>query len=395
MTTRGFRSRFRGLPLLGVLIPVLLLYGCAAPKAARSFTHAAKSHPDRAAWVAAVPSWSAAAAQPDTAALASLLRYWKAPVSAAAVDEWYRNQGPQFAPEHRPVYLARAWDLWACPSAGTPDALKARIRNRVPVLLAMEDTGRTPPRRSLAVVAGYDDVNADFLCYDGSPQPRIVPYAQLESRWRSADNWMLTVCPPDAARWELTAAEHVGRAAFYESKKDYERAIRDYEAALASGVQDPAALYASLGTAHRAAGRADEAESFYRKAIGLDSRNAKAFNNLAYLLAERTNRLDEAASLARTAALLDPTSPMVMDTLGFVLYQQGRYEESAAVLERARARAVWLPASQQMAIAMHLVWAHYRGGQLHLAREVLAEVLGMDPAFPVPEELRPLVPSDS
>jgi len=50
----------------------------------------------------------------------------------------------------------------------------------------------------------------------------------------------------------------------------------------------------------------DEAERYYRKAIKKDSKNADAYNNLAWLYYTKKENLDEAEVLALKAIELNP-----------------------------------------------------------------------------------------
>ena len=139
------------------------------------------------------------------------------------------------------------------------------------------------------------------------------------------------------------------------------------------------------------ANNTEKAEVAYRDAISLDDHNGRAYNNLAYLLAEHSTSLDEAVSLARQAMRLEPTNPLAIDTLGFALYQQGKYKEASDILARARARARWSSAGTQIEIGLHLAWAHVKAGNPHFAKEMLADILKIDPKAKIPPDLRKLL----
>lgn len=369
----------------------MLLGGCAAPAPCRPFLQDVRRVPDRSAFIEHVPPFRAPESPADSsAALSSVLRYWKKPVSAAEVDRWYDDHPFHLDPDAQPVRCAWDHDLWAYLGWGSLKELKARLRSGLPVMVRLQRQALNPLTRRYAVVIAYSDVSGCVLCHAGERQPVAFSYDRFLREWRAQGHWMLVPCPPDHPAWELSGAERASRGQFHEARRDYDRAIADYEAALESDPRDDG-LYVRLGNMHRALGHAAEAEAMYRRALELDARNPRACNNLAYLLAEHSKSLAEAVALARRALLLAPANPLVIDTLGFALYQQGHYREAADTLEKARARARWQPAATQVEIGMHLAWAHHRNGQDHLARQVLREVLELEPGLEVPAQLQPLL----
>jgi len=79
----------------------------------------------------------------------------------------------------------------------------------------------------------------------------------------------------------------------------------------------------------------DQAETYFRKVIASDPKNATALNYLGYMLADRGTRLDEALSLIRRAVALDPQNGAYLDSLGWVHFKMGKYDLAEATLRRA------------------------------------------------------------
>jgi tetratricopeptide (TPR) repeat protein len=79
----------------------------------------------------------------------------------------------------------------------------------------------------------------------------------------------------------------------------------------------------------------DEAESYFRKVLAADPKNATALNYLGYMLADRGTRLDEALSLIRRAVVLDPQNGAYLDSLGWVHFKMGKYDLAEAALRKA------------------------------------------------------------
>jgi tetratricopeptide (TPR) repeat protein len=347
--------------------------------------------PEKAAFVEHVPPFRAPEIATDSSdALSSILRYWNPSVSVADVQAWYGEHPFHLDRDAQPVRCASEHDVWAYRSRGSLKELKARLRAGIPVLVRLQEKPPNPETRFYAVVVAYSDTRESLLAYTGEKQPVALSYDRFLREWRAQDHWMVAACTPDYPKQELSGPEYLSRGQFYEVRRDYPRAAADYRDALRSIPRDDA-LYVRLGNVYRLQGLTKEAEAVYRGALEIDSHNARACNNLAYLLAEGSKSLDEAVALARRALLLAPANPLVIDTLGFALYQQGKYREAADMLEKARARARWMPSGTQVQIGLHLVWAHHRSGQDHLARQVLRDLLALEPDLEVPPELQPLV----
>jgi DNA-binding winged helix-turn-helix (wHTH) protein/TolB-like protein/Flp pilus assembly protein TadD len=88
----------------------------------------------------------------------------------------------------------------------------------------------------------------------------------------------------------------------------------------------------------------EEARAFYREAIALDPKFARAYASLAMTYAmdyrlggpgESSRALDRAFELAETARLIDPDVPQVYWALGFVHAQSRRHEQSIQALMHA------------------------------------------------------------
>ncbi len=107
-----------------------------------------------------------------------------------------------------------------------------------------------------------------------------------------------------------------------------QRSLGQLPAALASfdkaGKANPSNTGAFLnqGMVLEAMNKKQEATDIYNKVLGMDSGNAVALNNLAFLSADAGKDLDQAMSLAERAKKQAPSSPDISDTLGYVYYQK-------------------------------------------------------------------------
>jgi len=110
----------------------------------------------------------------------------------------------------------------------------------------------------------------------------------------------------------LTPEEHLNLGVTYERSGEFDQAIREYQ--LAAKKLPIAFLH--LGNAYFLKNDWDQAEIYFKKAIGKDANNAAAHNNLAWLYYQRGKNLEQAEALAQKALELDPSkSSIYRDTL--------------------------------------------------------------------------------
>ncbi len=101
----------------------------------------------------------------------------------------------------------------------------------------------------------------------------------------------------------LTPEEHLNLGVAYERKGEFDKAIREYQAAAKK--LPIAFLY--LGNTYFLKNDWDQAEIYFKKAIEKDGKNAAAYNNLAWLYFQRGENLEQAEALAQKALELDPS----------------------------------------------------------------------------------------
>ncbi|MFH1679681.1 MAG: DUF2723 domain-containing protein [Candidatus Eisenbacteria bacterium] len=142
-------------------------------------------------------------------------------------------------------------------------------------------------------------------------------------------------------------------------------------------------LFAALAAA---AGRPEEADSLFERALRGAGGQAGIANRYAWFLAEEGRRLDRALSLAREARALDPGDPWFADTEGWVLYRLDRTAEASASLEEAL-RLGHPGADLRYRLGLALVRSGRRGG----GEERLAEALDLDPGSAYAPEARALL----
>jgi tetratricopeptide (TPR) repeat protein len=91
--------------------------------------------------------------------------------------------------------------------------------------------------------------------------------------------------------------------------------------------KDPAnaSLYTAKGQMYERRGDVEGAKKNYTQALTINSSDAHAGNNLAYILAEEGKDLQTALNWAQSARRSQPEDPSVADTLGWIYYKMGNH----------------------------------------------------------------------
>jgi putative PEP-CTERM system TPR-repeat lipoprotein len=138
---------------------------------------------------------------------------------------------------------------------------------------------------------------------------------------------------------------------------------------------DDAAIRMVRAQHAHSAGDSSVAIGDYERVVELDSNNAIAHNNLAWLYEERGD--GRALPTAQRAFDLAPDSPQIQDTYGWLLVEGGQLDNGVAILREA-----WEQAPEIGDIGYHLAEGLARRGERDEAREVLEKTLENDDDFP-------------
>jgi tetratricopeptide (TPR) repeat protein len=98
-------------------------------------------------------------------------------------------------------------------------------------------------------------------------------------------------------------------------------------------------VFCSLGFIAWEHTNAEEAVSWYEKALSLDANNPTALNGLGYVLACEGKDVARALTCCRKAVDSDPENPAYLDSLGWAYYRLGFEAEAREYLSRALERA--------------------------------------------------------
>jgi tetratricopeptide (TPR) repeat protein len=129
-------------------------------------------------------------------------------------------------------------------------------------------------------------------------------------------------------------APYLEKGHIFVAKGDDERALREYKEAEKN---DPAGAQGllNIGMVHQRHQRWAQAEEAYLTVIKRQPRNAVAYNNLAWMFAERKVKLPQALEWAKKAVALESQVPVFHGTLGWVYRAQGDLPKAEQSLRTA------------------------------------------------------------
>jgi tetratricopeptide (TPR) repeat protein len=249
--------------------------------------------------------------------------------------------------------FARRAGFWARQYRGSLDDVRQKIAFGVPLIVL----GKFNDNYHYFIVFGFDDNREVVHAHSDTRKNLSISYKKFEETWTRANHWTLLACPPQAARWRLSAIEHNSLGIFYEQRGWLDDARAHFSRAAALEPQNPRFIF-NMGNTYLGEQKFETAARFYRRVLELDAQDADAMNNLAYAFAALGENLDEAAALAKKAAELAPEKrAYALDTLGLVRFQQGKFAEAIRIFEDARAATAERDTELRRMIDEHLAAA--------------------------------------
>jgi tetratricopeptide (TPR) repeat protein len=285
--------------------------------------------------------------------------------------------------------LLRARGLWLYVAAESePGEARRWARRGVPVIVYMQSLAMDDQSRFPAVLVAYDPEDKQYLVYTGARDPFTIDGETWRLMRKHAQHAYLYIAPESWDDPAMHAAMLHARGRWWMKDAAYMRAIKDFNRALEQAPDQPD-LYVELADAYFFTGDFAQAEPLYRAALALDELNARAMNNLAYMLLSEGRETNEALHLARNAVMRQPDNPRYLHTLGWAHQKNEQKTEAVRAWKRARTRAVTtLSPEEQAAIAWRLARHYSENGQAHLARQVVSDILSLHPGIIVPDDLQ-------
>jgi tetratricopeptide (TPR) repeat protein len=202
------------------------------------------------------------------------------------------------------VAAARAHGMLVYPIAKELESLLTEVASGNPVLVMQNLRFGWWPQWHFAVVIGYDAGEQDLILHTDTRKREAIDLEVFSNTWGRADNWAVTILPPD--RVPATAKP----LRFLQSAHDLETTGRTtaagiaYETAETTWPDQPAAPMARGNLAWQL-GHRSEATGHFLRTVKRFPEFAEGWNNLAFAL-QASGCASTAAQAARCAAALAP-----------------------------------------------------------------------------------------
>jgi tetratricopeptide (TPR) repeat protein len=180
----------------------------------------------------------------------------------------------------------------------------------------------------------------------------------------------------------LFPAPHVERGHILLARNNAAGAILEYQIAQQKDPKRSVGL-TNVGMAEQSRGRWAEAERAYLAAVKIEPKNVVAYNNLAWMAADRKVNLGSALQWAQKAVSLAPAVPEVVGTLGWVYRAQGDLAKAEETLRRAASLK-----PERADVAYNLGRVCLERGKTKEGLAQLQKALALDPAFAGAAEAR-------
>jgi tetratricopeptide (TPR) repeat protein len=161
-----------------------------------------------------------------------------------------------------------------------------------------------------------------------------------------------------------------------------EQAIQLIAAAI-NGRPKDADLMIRAGMIFEKIQRWDEARNAYERALQIDSGNALAKNNLAWVLVEHGGNIDQALKLAQQAKEKLVDNLQVTNTIGWIYYKKGIYKTASNYLKECADKD-----QKNATFQYQLGMTYSKLGNREDARRALLNALTLDPKFPEAQSAR-------
>lgn len=165
-----------------------------------------------------------------------------------------------------------------------------------------------------AVLVGYDLQRNEVILRSGTTRRETLTLTTFNHTWARSGKWAMIVLRPGEMSERIEATKYAPAIVALERIGDLEAAKRGYDAGITRWPMD---LVLRIGAGNMAykSGDLSRAEEHYRAAVAAHPTSDAALNNLAQVLADRS-QLDEAIEFAaRAVAINGPQASTAKNTL--------------------------------------------------------------------------------
>jgi len=178
-------------------------------------------------------------------------------------------------------------------------------------------------------------------------------------------------------------------AQLYYSQKQYDKAIKQFEIVLSLEPQNTEVMFL-LGALYLENEDEGRAIDLFEKALALKPDHDAVLNSLAYLYAQRGEQLDRAWEMIERALAIDPDNGAYLDTKGWIAFQKGDMDTALKELRQAQAKL------DDPVIFEHLGDVYFRIKDLDQARKNWEKSLELNSEQPsVMKKIQAITPRES
>ncbi len=159
----------------------------------------------------------------------------------------------------------------------------------------------------------------------------------------------------------------------YYSQKEYAKAISQFEKVLALNPMDNADLVYLVGSLYLEVKNKPKALELFDRTLKIDPNHDEALNSLGYLYAQDDTRLDEALALVERAVKIAPTNGAYLDSLGWIYFKKGDSAKALEYLNKAN------DLLKDPVIYEHLGDVYFRMGDKDIAKKFWKLSIGLEP----------------
>ncbi|MDX1558263.1 MAG: PA2778 family cysteine peptidase [Marinobacter sp.] len=287
----------RGLILVSL---VSLLAGCASsPK-----WPGPESTPTKRVILDDVPFYPQERYQCGPASLAMMLNSQGLQTDPEILKELVYIPGREGSLQVEMVAAARAHGMLVYPLDGELESLLTEVASGNPVLVMQNLRYGWWPQWHFAVVIGYDSEERDLILHTDTRKREAIDLEVFSNTWGRADNWAVTILPPDRVPANATPLRFLKSAHDLETTGRTRAAGIAYQTAETTWPDQPTAVIARGNLAWQL-GQYDEATEYFLRAVTRFPEFAEGWNNLGFAL-KASDCVNTAAQAARCAAALAP-----------------------------------------------------------------------------------------
>lgn len=261
-------------------------------------------------YINGVPFFKQNAYQCGPSALASALNFYGKKLSPQEITDTIKKEEIKGTLNLELLIFPRRYGLITEMLLNDIEKLREYIKNKVPVLLLVDNGFSIYRIPHYILIIGFDENNDVFVAHWGNEGNKIVSSKELKKRWLRMGGWGFAIF--SLSEEEMSSEQLNDTGVAMEFAEDLPSAERYYNKALEKNPKFCEPLF-NLGNIYFKQGNFTKSEEFFLKSLDVCEKKADIYNNLAYVL-HKIGRKREAVEYIEKALMLEPANPEYLDT---------------------------------------------------------------------------------